>query len=180
MIRKIFYILSILSAILFTSCTDYNEIDDQRTYIVDYLDDLDVEYDILGNVFRYFDDTTTDQDSTEESESEAEYITKGSKFYIYFIGYTFTSYPASVFFTNIESVAQANFENVDSTYWSFEPLEIVLGETELIKGLETGLEGCQYGDIVYIFMTYEQAYGEKGIGVVPENTAVMYAVQILE
>lgn len=191
MLRNLLTIFPILLAILLCSCEDYNEIDDQRTDIVDYLDDLGVEYETLGNVYRYKVEVEEDEEELDEdtvvasavksdSTEEAEYISKGSKFYIYFAGYTFSSGPSSLFFTNVEDIALEYFEDLNTEYWSFEPLEITLGQTDIIKGLETGLEGLQYGDVVNIIMSSDQAYGDKGVGVVPANTAVMYTVQILD
>lgn len=166
----------ILSVVLLCGCNSINEIDDQRTEIISYLDDLGVEYNDLGYTFRYFEV----EDNTEDTDNQAEYISKGSKFEIYFAAYTFDSSPSSLYFTNIESLATESLDGLNTEYWSFDPLEITLGQTDLLTGLEKGLEGCQYGDTVHIIMCSDQAYGAKGSGVVGANTAIMYSIQILD
>ena len=54
------------------------------------------------------------------------------------------------------------------------------GHTELIEGLETALPGCRKGDKVEIYMTFEQAYGNDYIGLVPNKSAVAWFIEILD
>lgn len=172
MIKNLFTILSAL--VLLSSCTNFNEIDDQRTEIIDYLEDLGVEYEVFGNAFRY----TIVNDTIDNSQTA--YITNNSEFSIYFEAYTFESSPGTLYFTNIEETAAASLDGLNTEFWSFEPLEIVLGKTDILEGLERTLEGCKYGDSLNVFMCSDLAYGEMGTGIVPKNTAVVYVIKILD
>lgn len=163
---------SILALFVFCACANYNEISDQREDIVDYLDGLGVEYTTFGNTFRYIVEDTT--------ATLGSYINKGSEFSVYFAAYTFDGGPSELYYTNVESLAEASLSGLNTQYWSFDPLEITLGTSELLEGLTTALEGCQYGQTVNIIMCYDDAYGDKSAGIVADYSAIMYTIQILE
>lgn len=67
-------------------------------------------------------------------------------------------------------------------YWTFEPLEIKLGETRILKGLELTLAGCREGDEVEVYMTYNLGYGDDLIGIIPKQSplAVYFTVDKIE
>ena len=56
--------------------------------------------------------------------------------------------------------------------WSFEPLRIELGRTQILRGLELALPGCRARDTVETYMTYNMAYGEDPLGVIPKQSPV--------
>lgn len=56
--------------------------------------------------------------------------------------------------------------------WSFDPLMVELGRTEILKGFELALVGCRERDTVEVYMTYNMAYGDKPIGTLPEKSPV--------
>lgn len=56
--------------------------------------------------------------------------------------------------------------------WPFEPLQIELGSTQILKGLELALVGCRERDTVETYMTYNMAYGEDPLGVIPKESPV--------
>ncbi len=56
--------------------------------------------------------------------------------------------------------------------WTFEPLRIELGRTRILKGLELALVGCRQRDTVEAYMTYNMAYGQDPLGVIPKESPV--------
>ena len=66
--------------------------------------------------------------------------------------------------------------------WSFEPLRIELGRTQILRGLELALPGCRARDTVETYMTYNMAYGEDPLGVIPKQSpvAVFFTVDEVE
>lgn len=165
------YLLIIISTIIaFSSCEDVNEIDDQRTNIVSYLTTYSYSYTQFDNAYRYI---------VEEYEDN-EAITNGSTFYMDFAAYTFTTAPSTLYYTNIESYLEDDLSGLNTEYWSFEPKEVTLGTTDLIEGLTTCLKGCHYGDSINVFICSDLAFEDKGVGIITESTAVMYAIRILE
>ncbi len=74
-------------------------------------------------------------------------------------------------------------EGLDTTWWSFEPYVLTVGETPAISGLESSLVGCRAGDIVQVYMTYTMAYGggEWLYAVPPESPlAIFYTIDYVE
>ena len=95
-----------------------------------------------------------------------------------FTAYTFTGgipRTENIYLSNdaavIEQLKQAG---LNSEYWSAEPLVVKLGETNIIKGVSKSLIGCREADKVEVYMTFEQAYQNKVIGVVPFESAVVW------
>ncbi len=56
--------------------------------------------------------------------------------------------------------------------WNFEPLETVVGAGEIINGLERALVGCRERDTVEVYMTYNMAYGDDPLGVIPGESPI--------
>lgn len=79
------------------------------------------------------------------------------------------------FMSNDPALEEAYIEKgLNPEYWSFEPLRIVLGETQIIKGLEVSLAGCCEGDRVEVYMTYNMAYDDRVISTVPKESALVF------
>jgi len=86
---------------------------------------------------------------------------------------------ANLIYTNIADLITkliASNPAFDPQYWSTEPENVRLGSSPLVGGLADGLAGCRTGDMAYIFLTSDQAFGTKGLGVVPRNTPVAYYI----
>lgn len=56
--------------------------------------------------------------------------------------------------------------------WPFEPLQVELGRTRILKGFEQALVGCRQRDSVEAYMTYNMAYGEDPLGIIPKESPV--------
>ena len=106
----------------------------------------------------------------------------GDKIEIRFTAYTFTgSEPStsSIYWSNVPDVIEQLDKRSDKTLdWSKEPLQITLGTTSILAGLEHTLPGCHEADSVQVFMTSNLAYGENAINVVPKNAMVAWYMRI--
>ena len=106
----------------------------------------------------------------------------GDKIEIRFNAYTFTgSEPSTsaIYWSNIPAIIEQLGKKSDNTLdWSREPLQITLGTTQLLKGLELTLPGCHEADSVQVFMTSKLAYGDEIINVVPKNSMVAWYMKI--
>ena len=61
-----------------------------------------------------------------------------------------------------------------------EPYEILLGERNVITGLEYGLEGMQVGGKRRLTIAPHLAYRDKGVvGIIPPNAVLRYEVELL-
>lgn len=77
------------------------------------------------------------------------------------------------FFTNDPDLEQALYEaGLTPGVWKFEPMELTLGQSGIIKGLELALLGCRQGDEVECYMTYNMAYGDTNFATIPRESAV--------
>lgn len=106
----------------------------------------------------------------------------GDKIEIRFTAYTFTGSALSnsaIYWSNVPSVIEQLGKKSDNTLdWSKEPLQITLGTTPILKGLELTLPGCHEADSVQVFMTSSLAYGDEIINVVPKNSMVAWYMKI--
>jgi hypothetical protein len=121
----------------------------------------------------------TDTITHERERNSKPRVEMGDKIDIRFNAYTFTgSKPdtAAIYWSNIPEVIKSLERNSAKTLdWSTEPLQIELGKTEILEGLELALaEGCREKDSVQIYMTSNLAYGKNWVGVVPKNSMVKW------
>jgi FKBP-type peptidyl-prolyl cis-trans isomerase 2 len=129
------------------------------------------------DLYRYIE---TDYDEGRDSKAE---IVRGTTFEIIYTAYIFSgSAPttANMYATNdAENIQKLQNEGLNTEYeWTSEPMKIKLGSDKLTSGLETALEGCREGDVVEIYMTYAEAYGNKYIGKVPSKSSVVWFIKI--
>lgn len=142
---------------------------DQNTAIERYLDATGKGYSQLNGVYKQV---------SVEARQGAKTLQEGDSLYILFAQYEFTSRPEGLYYTNIDTlVTQAGF---DPAVISTAPYGIRYGETPLIAGLNSGLEGCLEGEQFMLYMAHDLAYGKTGAGVVPPYTAIAVSVNVLE
>lgn len=191
MIRKIVVVFSALFALIFVGCAKNDDIlPEQQKKIVTFLtgghnpkliSEQDAEtsletnppyYSSFGNTaYRYIADIYNP-----ERASKAE-VAVGDAVSITFRAYLFSGGAptmADLYYTNDPTLKEAlvNDAGLNAQYWSFEPLTIILGRTEILKGLSASLVGCREGDVVEVYMTYKMAYGSNDIGTVPKDSPV--------
>lgn len=104
-------------------------------------------------------------------------VKSGSRVSITFRAYVFSMRNITdsdmPFFTNDPDLEQALYEaGLTPGVWKFEPMELTLGQSGIIKGLELALLGCRQGDEVECYMTYNMAYGDTNFATIPRESAV--------
>lgn len=60
------------------------------------------------------------------------------------------------------------------------PFEFTVGGGQVIKGWEEGLVGMKVGGQRILVIPPEKAYGENGIGPIPGNATLVFAIELLE
>lgn len=61
-----------------------------------------------------------------------------------------------------------------------EPFSFTIGEGRVIKGWEEGLVGMKVGGQRILVIPPALAYGENGIGPIPPNSTLVFAIELLE
>lgn len=190
------WFVSAISVVLLAGCNDEEDaVGSQRQNIVRYLTssheprliaESDVEnslefqppfYEQVDyNVYRYI---ATYYDEGRDARQEVKW---GDQVQLTYVGYRFTgSQPQlnTVYTTNDESVlAQLKEAGLNIDYWNTEPLTIILGRSDIIKGVEISLQGCRLGDLVEVYMTYEAAYDKNVVGVLPKESSIAWIYTI--
>lgn len=92
--------------------------------------------------------------------------------------YIFSNGKGSVFDTNIKSVAKEAGLGMDQIF--FQPRRKVVGEGELLPGLERGLLGVKKGEKCYLIFSSRHGFGNKQIGMVPKMSPLIYEVWIAD
>ena len=147
---KFRYILAILASLCIISCTKQdreNTIINQESAIDSYISSLsDVSVVRSNGSNRVV--LTPGADGTEAAA--------GDSLYIRYAGYIFSRGKGALFATNDPEVAKtASFPQQES------PLKIKLGETALVSGLASGLNGVKEGEHCYII--FSAKYGFNNI-----------------
>ena len=149
----------------------------EKSEVGNIIEDNPAFYEIFGryayrHIANYYD----------EGREDKPVVEWGDKVEIRFDAYTFTgSEPtiSNLYWSNIhETILEVGDKSNYTLDWSEEPLTIVLGQTEILEGLELTLPGCHEADSVQVYMTSNLAYGKKLIGVVPKNSMVAWYMKI--
>lgn len=106
-------------------------------------------------------------------------VTARSRVRITFRAYVFSyaniSDSTMPFFSNDPLLEQAFYEaGLTPGVWSFEPIEIDMAGSDILKGLRAALLGCREGDEVEAYMTYNMAFGDGLFGTIPLESPVAY------
>lgn len=98
----------------------------------------------------------------------------------YYAGYIFSgSTPSSsnMFATNHEDTALGSSWDLSSA--DFNILTIRLGEEGVLtEGLRNGLVGVKGGEICYIVFSGKYGFGNKAVGTIPANSALIYQIWV--
>ena len=175
-----------------SSCTDDDDtIESQRSSIVRYLTSthvprlisaeevetsLEVDppfYDVINlGVYRYISnyyDDGRDERPMAERGDEAE-LTYSAYIFTGGVPRTESAYASN----DAATIAALTEAGLNPEYWTTEPLRVKLGATDIIKGVALSLEGCREGDEVEVYMTFDMAYDDDVVGVVPKESAVVW------
>lgn len=67
----------------------------------------------------------------------------------------------------------------DNSYDRFQPIDVVLGQGQVIPGWEEGLVGVQAGSTIRLDIPSDMAYGEAGSGeLIPPDTALTFLIEV--
>ena len=67
--------------------------------------------------------------------------------------------------------------HLDPQFWSTEPLAVTAGK-DAVYGVSKLLVGCRQGDTVEAYMTYQAAYGNRIVGLVPKESPVAWLLTV--
>lgn len=96
------------------------------------------------------------------TEGEGEGVTKGDTITVHYIG------------------TLQNGQQFDNSYVRGEPFTFEIGTGHVIKGWDQGLLGMKEGGQRILVVPSELAYGGKGMGPIPSNAALVFAVELIE
>ena len=191
--------VAVFVAALFVSCSNETDttLNSQQKSIVDYLTkshqprliaEADIEYSLEEkpnfysqwglNLFRY---VSTYYDEDRESKTQIE---SGDKIEIIYSAYIFSGSNPSIsnlFATNDqEKIASLEaMELTPSSWWSTDVEEVTVGnDDDLLPALSRALRGCYDGDSIEVYLTFEAAFGNKYVGMVPGKSAQVWYIDI--
>lgn len=100
----------------------------------------------------------------------------------YYAGFTLPSTSIAInnlFDTNFYDIAkQAGRDTTDQT--KFQPITVKLASDNVVKGLKNGLVGVKAGQQCYVLFSGKYGFGSKELGTIPANSAIAYALHIVE
>lgn len=73
-----------------------------------------------------------------------------------------------------------NGKKFDSSVDRGEPIKIILGQGQVIRGWDEGIACLHVGDKAKLVIPWQLAYGEKGRGPIPPKTDLVFDVQLLD
>lgn len=115
-------------------------------------------------------------------EGQGDTLSASGTVSFYYAGYTLPSTSISIanlFDTNVLSVAkQAGRDTTDKSV--FQPFTVKVSNRNLVKGLRNGLVGVRAGEQCYVLFSGKYGFGGKELGTIPANSALVYALQIVE
>ena len=98
----------------------------------------------------------------------------GDSIYMRFAAYIFSNGPGTLFATNDTSIVDNNdFRETESLYG-----EIRLGTTDLVPGLEYGLEGVAEGEHCYIIFSAKYGFNNTVVGIVPKLSPLFFDIYV--
>ena len=72
-----------------------------------------------------------------------------------------------------------NGRRFDSSEGRGRPLEVVLGEGQVLPGFEEGLEGMRLGEQRLLVIPHELAYGSRRIGDIPPYAILVFRIELV-
>jgi FKBP-type peptidyl-prolyl cis-trans isomerase len=104
-------------------------------------------------------------------------VSTSDSVYFYYAG-TLVNDTLKYFDTNDRALANAL--KIDMAPEKFEPLKVVAGNNNLLPGLNIGLNMTHLNDNGEIIFNSDMGFGEKGIGVVPPFSPLIFRIFILQ
>lgn len=168
--------VGLLSWVIAGCSTTEEEVADQQTDIKSCLTSEGIAYEqVATGVFRYI----ANANRTDYASSEV--LSSGDQISLLFEGCEFDDSEESgfgdLFYTNREELLDED-SGLNTTYWDFNPLEVTLGGSSLIVGLEYGLIGAKSGDSIEVWMSSDYGYGDNLNGTITENTPLAWRLVV--
>jgi len=113
-----------------------------------------------------------------EEGAESAEAQKGDSVFFDYAAYIFSSGKGSLFSTNKRSIAESAKMTQDVSL--FKKWKVLLGNGELITGLEEGLTGVKRGERCYVVFSSRKGFGPVQIGLVPKLSPLIYEVWITD
>lgn len=193
-----------LAGVLLAGCSDEEEVlPDQRSRMENYLrsthaprlvheeevgadEQLPCFSTAGGTVYRYIANRYDPERPERREVGEGSAVTITFRAYVFSFANIVTSGQSVTmpYYTNDPLLRDAflSLEGFNPAGWSFEPLRIEMGRSDILKGLRLALLGCREGDEVEAYMTYNMAYGGDDFSVVPKESpvAIFFSVDSVE
>lgn len=166
-------IVALLAMAMLPSCQgDDENVEKQERLIGLYLEKYELPYTVEQGVYKSLVHRVANADELPAAQL-------GDSLVFRFAGYVFNGAPTYLFYTNNRYLIEGD-TILNTEYWSFEPKRVKLGDGSIIKGLEIPLLNSKAGDSLLVFLTSELGFGNESMGVVPENSAMMYVLNVDE
>lgn len=124
----------------------------QEKYIDDYINGQLADYEVFRN-------EGVSRVVVEAGMQGGPVLERGDSVYLFYAGYIFgQSGPSSRFVLDSGMVR--------------------VGRGDLIDGLDKGLPGARQGEEALLLFTSEHGYGDQAVGLVPENSALLFDVRV--
>jgi len=174
------YTLLWLLLVSLTACGGDDEYDAvaQQEDFQTFLDGKQLEYDEDLAAMHYIYKVTVN-----EGNSRNEVVQTGDRIAIYYAGYLYNKSVTAnnyglggVFTTNDPelSLGLGWYENPNT-----DPLEITLGDGNVLRGLNLGIPGSRVGDTFLLYLSADYAYGEGNqVGLVETKVPVVFEIYI--
>lgn len=103
-------------------------------------------------------------------------IKNGDKVSVYYAGMFLDN---TIFDTNIEAKSKA--VGLNPLIEDYSTLDFVVGESEVIQGMDEALQYLYYGDHILLIVPSRHAYGKRGEkGLIPPNSTLVFELEILK
>jgi FKBP-type peptidyl-prolyl cis-trans isomerase 2 len=153
MFRRLLLLITVLStAALAAGCeTEVREANiNQEQYINDYIEKNYADYEVVRN-------QGSNRIVLADTLKGVPAIEKGDSSYLYLVGFIFG-------------------QNGPQGYFVQDSGMFRVGTGDLIQGLDRGLIGAHLGEEALVLFPAQLGYGNQAVGLVPENTALMFDV----
>lgn len=168
---KIYLLLTFLSIVVL-SCTQQdidNETTQQETQIESYIKNLGAKNVVVNSgVWR----AVMDQGK----EGVEKQVSKGDSIEYNYAGYIFAAGKGYLYDTNVLDLAKTLGTNQDYSY--FTPRKGVVGNGELISGLDIGLIGAKEGERCYVIFSARHGFGNVQTGMIPKMSPLLIEVWV--
>jgi FKBP-type peptidyl-prolyl cis-trans isomerase len=104
-------------------------------------------------------------------------VSAGDSIYFYYAG-TLVSDTSKYFDTNEQE--RANALKLDMPPEKFEPVKVIAANNNLLPGLSAGLNMTHLNDRGEIIFNSDMGFGEKGNGIVPPLSPLIFKVRVIE